>query len=158
MTKKIKTNALRKLDQQRMSYEIFIYDAGGGIDGITVAAKIGEPVETVYKTLVTHSGQELFVFVIPVAAELDLKKAAAAVGVKKLELLPVKELLSKTGYIRGGCSPVGMKKQYATVIDTSAEGLAAIIVSAGQIGIQMKIAVTSLLTVVNGTLKDVIKR
>ncbi len=158
MTKKIKTNALRKLDQQRMSYEIFTYDAGGGIDGITVAAKIGEPVETVYKTLVTHSGQELFVFVIPVAAELDLKKAAAAVGVKKLELLPVKELLSKTGYIRGGCSPVGMKKQYATVIDTSAEGLAAIIVSAGQIGIQMKIAVTSLLTVVNGTLKDVIKR
>ncbi len=97
-------------------------------------------------------------FVIPVAAELDLKKAAAAVGVKKLELLPVKELLSKTGYIRGGCSPVGMKKQYATVIDASAEGLAAIIVSAGQIGIQMKIAVTSLLTVVNGTLKDVIKR
>lgn len=158
MTKKIKTNALRKLDQQRMSYEIFTYDADGGIDGITVAAKIGEPVETVYKTLVTHSGQELFVFVIPVAAELDLKKAAAAVGVKKLELLPVKELLSKTGYIRGGCSPVGMKKQYATVIDASAEGLAAIIVSAGQIGIQMKIAVTLLLTVVNGTLKDVIKR
>ncbi|KAA1039669.1 Cys-tRNA(Pro) deacylase [Macrococcus equipercicus] len=158
MTKKIKTNALRQLDQQHMDYTIFTYDVEDGqIDGISVASKINQPAAAVYKTLVTHMGQELFVFVIPVAAELDMKKAARAAGVKKLELLPVKELLSKTGYVRGGCSPVGMKKRLPTIVDASAAEQETIIVSAGQLGVQVRLSLSALLTVTNGRTADVLR-
>lgn len=134
-----KTNAMRILDKMKIKYEMMSYDANDGkIDGITVANKIGKAPETVFKTLVTHNGpQQLYVFVIPVAAELDLKKAAKAAGVKKIEMLAVKDLQKYTGYIRGGCSPIGMKKQYPTFIDESALDLSEIIVSGGKIGTQI---------------------
>ncbi|MGE7660135.1 Cys-tRNA(Pro) deacylase [Peribacillus sp. NPDC097197] len=134
-----KTNAMRILDKKKIKYEMMSYDANDGkIDGITVAYKIGKSPETVFKTLVTHNGpQQLYVFVIPVAAELDLKKAAKAAGVKKIEMLAVKDLQKYTGYIRGGCSPIGMKKQYPTFIDESALDLSEIIVSGGKIGTQI---------------------
>ena len=134
-----KTNAMRILDNHSIEYGMMSYDAGDGkIDGITVAEKIGKAPETVFKTLVTHSGpQQLYVFVIPVATELDMKKAAKAAGAKKMEMLAVKDLQKNTGYIRGGCSPIGMKKQYPTFIDESAFNLTEIIVSAGKIGTQI---------------------
>jgi len=124
----------------------------GQIDGVSVAQKTGEPVETVYKTLVTTAGPgKLYVFVIPVAEELSLKSAAKAAGEKKLEMLHVKELLSNTGYIRGGCSPVGMKKQYPTFIHAAAEQLQIIVVSAGKQGLQMKLNPNDLKKVVGAT-------
>ncbi|GGA27784.1 Cys-tRNA(Pro) deacylase [Paenibacillus physcomitrellae] len=138
-----KTNAMRLLDKSQIPYETLNYDhEDGQIHGTAVAEKIGRPQESVFKTLVAHqSGQisQICVFVIPVAEELDLKKAAKAAGAKKIEMLPVKDLLKWTGYIRGGCSPVGMKKLYPTFIDASAEGLKIIAVSAGRIGTQMEL-------------------
>lgn len=140
-----KTNAMRLLDKARIPYGIWTYDhEDGQIHGEAVADKIGKPPETVFKTLVAHQGASLFVFVIPVRAELDLKLAAKAAGVKKIEMLPVKELLARTGYVRGGCSPVGMKKLYPTFIDESAKRLGTIIVSAGKIGLQMELEPSSL--------------
>jgi len=134
--KHTKTNAIRLLEQQKIQFDILEYDTvDGQVDGVSVAGKIGHPVAHVFKTLVAKaSAQKLFVFVIPVAEELDLKAAAKVVGEKKIEMLAVKELLSYTGYIRGGCSPVGMKKLYPTVVDVSAQEQGSIIVSAGKIG------------------------
>ncbi|MGX2961836.1 Cys-tRNA(Pro) deacylase [Peribacillus sp. JNUCC 23] len=135
-----KTNAMRILDGNKVAYEILTYDnEDGKIHGTAVADKIGKPANTVFKTLVSQSGSNSFVFVIPVGGELDLKKAAKAAGVKKMEMLPVKELQKWTGYIRGGCSPVGMKRLYPTFIDKSAVDLGRIIVSAGKIGVQMEV-------------------
>ena len=139
MTKKLKTNAIRKLDRLKLEYDIIHYNSEEAVDGVSVAAQISEDASVVYKTLVTHAGTELFVFVIPVAGELDMKKAAQAAGVKKLEMLPLKELQPKTGYVRGGCSPIGMEKLSPTFIDQSAAELEYMIVSAGQRGIQMKL-------------------
>ncbi|WP_379126714.1 Cys-tRNA(Pro) deacylase [Paenibacillus sp. sgz500958] len=136
-----KTNAMRMLDSKKIPYEIHIYDnEDGQIHGTAVAERIGLPPEIVFKTLVSHSGPNLYVFVIPVGSELDLKKAAKAAGEKKIEMLPLKDLLKWTGYVRGGCSPVGMKKLYPTFIDESAETGATIAVSAGKIGMQMELA------------------
>lgn len=135
-----KTNALRILDKAKIPYQIHVYDnEDGKIHGAAVAEKIGKRPETVFKTLVAHQGANLFVFVIPVAEELDLKKAARAADVKKIEMLPVKELLKWTGYVRGGCSPIGMKKLYPTFIDNSATDLQTMIVSAGKIGLQLEL-------------------
>lgn len=134
-----KTNAMRQLDKSRISYTLHTYDPGEGIDGLSVARKMGQPVERVYKTLVTKGKHGHFVFVIPVAAELDLKAAARAVGEKSVEMIPVKDINAVTGYIRGGCSPVGMKKLFPTVIDSSAEMLPAFYVSGGRIGLQMEL-------------------
>lgn len=135
-----KTNAMRILDGKKIAYDIMTYDADDGmINGTAVAEKINRSQEVVFKTLVAHKDKSLYVFVIPVAEELDLKKAAKAAGEKKLEMLPVKELQKWTGYIRGGCSPVGMKKNYPTFIDHSANGLNKIVVSAGKIGMQIEI-------------------
>ncbi|MGE7911193.1 Cys-tRNA(Pro) deacylase [Lysinibacillus xylanilyticus] len=137
--KHAKTNAIRLLEQQKIQFEVIEYETGDGqVDGISVAEKIGHPVSRVFKTLVAKaSAQKLFVFVIPVAEELDLKAAAKVVGEKKIDMLPVKELLGYTGYVRGGCSPVGMKKLYPTVINASAQEQGKIIVSAGKIGMQI---------------------
>ncbi|WP_058303645.1 Cys-tRNA(Pro) deacylase [Gorillibacterium timonense] len=136
-----KTNAMRMLDKAEVAYQLHSYDPEDGqIHGTAVAQKIGLPPEQVFKTLVAHHGNSLFVFVIPVALELDLKKAAKAAGVKNIEMLPVKDLQKWTGYIRGGCSPVGMKKLYPTYLDSSADEQEKIAVSAGKIGFQLELA------------------
>ncbi len=119
--------------------------------------KLGKPPEIVFKTLVAHQGPSLFVFVIPVAEELDLKLAAKAAGVKKIEMLPVKDLLKWTGYVRGGCSPIGMKKLYPTFIDSGAESLAHMLVSAGKIGFQMELAPEQLAEQVSAVFIPLIK-
>ncbi|MGN7760285.1 Cys-tRNA(Pro) deacylase [Paenibacillus sp. 22594] len=153
-----KTNAMRILDTRKIAYEVHQYDnEDGQIHGTAVAEKVGLPPETVFKTLVAHNGPNLYVFVIPVADELDLKKAAKAAGEKKIEMLPVKDLLKWTGYVRGGCSPVGMKKLYPTFIHSSAEALATIAVSGGKIGMQMELAPGQLAGVTGAKFSELIK-
>lgn len=151
---KVKTNAMRILDTQKVPYEILSYDANDGkIDGVAVAAKIGKDAAQVYKTLVAvGASKNLYVFAIPVEAELDLKKAAKEAGEKNVEMLPVKDIQKFTGYIRGGCSPIGMKKNYPTFLDISAEGRETIIVSAGKIGFQVELAPGELLKATGGKL------
>ncbi|WP_042199316.1 Cys-tRNA(Pro) deacylase [Paenibacillus camerounensis] len=135
-----KTNALRMLDAKGIRYEVHLYDnEDGAIHGTAVAEKIGLDPDTVFKTLVAHGGPNLYVFVIPVGEELDLKSAAKASGEKKIEMLPLKDLLKWTGYVRGGCSPVGMKKLYPTFIEETAQLHHTIAVSAGKIGMQMEL-------------------
>lgn len=155
--KHAKTNAIRLLEQQKIQFEVIEYETGDGqVDGISVAEKIGYPASRVFKTLVAKaSAQKLFVFVIPVTQELDLKAAAKVVGEKKVEMLPVKELLSYTGYVRGGCSPVGMKKLYPTVIDASAQEQGDIIVSAGKIGMQIHVQLADLIAVTKAKLEAI---
>ncbi|MFJ6209266.1 Cys-tRNA(Pro) deacylase [Lysinibacillus sp. NPDC092081] len=155
--KHAKTNAIRLLEQQKIQFEVIEYETGDGqVDGISVAEKIGHPVSRVFKTLVAKaSAQKLFVFVIPVADELDLKAAAKVVGEKKIDMLPVKELLGYTGYVRGGCSPVGMKKLYPTVIDASAQEQGSIIVSAGKIGMQIHVQLDDLVAVTKAKLATI---
>ncbi|WP_270251986.1 Cys-tRNA(Pro) deacylase, partial [Clostridium perfringens] len=123
--KKLKTNAMRILDSKKVSYEMLSYESEDGkIDGISVAHKIGVDEKNVFKTLVAQgTSKELYVFVIPVAEELDLKNAAKIAGEKKVEMIAVKDIMKYTGYIRGGCSPIGMKKNYKTFIHESAEDL-----------------------------------
>ncbi len=139
---KNKTNAMRILDKAGIRYNTYNYDhSDGQIDGISVANKIGQPVEKVYKTLVAQgASREYFVFVIPVAEELDLKAAARTVGEKSVEMIKVADINKVTGYIRGGCSPIGMKKDYKTVLDSSCKGLDTIIVSAGKLGHQIELS------------------
>lgn len=143
MAKKIqKTNAVRLLDQQKIPYTLKEYSINEEhLDGVTAAQEIGESVEKVFKTLVaTSMKKQLYVFVIPVAKELDLKAAAKFVGEKKIEMLHVKDLLANTGYIRGGCSPIGMKKLFPTVVDEVAKLQETIFVSAGKRGMQICIS------------------
>ena len=155
--KHAKTNAIRLLEQQKMHFDVMEYETGDGqVDGVSVAEKIGQPVARVFKTLVAKaSAQKLFVFVIPVAEELDLKAAAKVVGEKKIEMLAVKDLLSHTGYVRGGCSPVGMKKLYPTVIDVSAQEQGSIIVSAGKIGMQIHVQIDDLKNITKAQLASI---
>ena len=158
-TKEVKTNAVRILEGENITYELMEYDVSDGkVDGISVAEKTGQSATAVFKTLVTKANTgELFVFLLPVALELDLKKAAKAVGVKKLEMLPLKDLTKETGYIRGGCSPVGMKRKYTTIIDEAAEKLNYITVSAGKPGLQMKLTTEALSKMTNAVVQDVVK-
>lgn len=137
-----KTNAMRILGNAGISYNTYTYDHSDGlIDGISVAGKMGQPVEQVYKTLVTQgNSRNYFVFIIPVAEELDLKVAARTVGEKSVEMIKVADINKVTGYIRGGCSPIGMKKDFTTVLDSSCETLDTIIISAGKIGHQIELA------------------
>ncbi|WP_346966708.1 Cys-tRNA(Pro) deacylase [Clostridium perfringens] len=157
--KKLKTNAMRILDSKKVSYEMLSYESEDGkIDGISVAHKIGVDEKNVFKTLVAQgTSKELYVFVIPVAEELDLKNAAKIVGEKKVEMIAVKDIMKYTGYIRGGCSPIGMKKNYKTFIHESAEDLDFIIFSAGKIGHQIKMNPKDLLSVVEGEFAFLIK-
>ena len=153
MAKKIaKTNAARMLDKEKISYELLHYSTDDGkVDGVSVAAKIGSSADLVYKTLVAiGASKQAYVFVIPVAEELDLKKAAKAAGEKKIDMAPAKDILSLTGYIRGGCSPVGMKKPFPTFISAEAGQLPEMIVSAGKVGMQLKLAPAELAGVTNG--------
>lgn len=152
-----KTNAIRILDKEKIAYTMLTYATDDGkIDGIAVAQKIGREENVVYKTLISQgTSKSYYVFVIPVEAELDLKKAAKAVCEKKIEMIPVKEITKVSGYIRGGCSPVGMKKLFPTVIDQRAQSLETIIVSGGSIGVQIEMAVEGLLQATKGSLADV---
>lgn len=149
MKKNEKTNVMRLLDQKHIVYESHFYTDTGAVSGTEVAAVLGEDPQQVFKTLVTtgKSGQH-YVFVIPVSKELDLKKAAEAVGEKKIEMLKAKELLPLTGYVHGGCSPVGMKKLFPTVIDSSSEQQETIMVSGGRIGCQVELTLEELRKVV----------
>ena len=157
--KKLKTNAMRILDSKKVSYEMLSYESEDGkIDGISVAHKIGVDEENVFKTLVAQgTSKELYVFVIPVAEELDLKSAAKIAGEKKVEMIPVKDILKHTGYIRGGCSPIGLKRDYRTFIHESAKDLDFMIVSAGKIGHQIKLNPNDLVEVVSGKFENLIK-
>ncbi|PWW87054.1 Cys-tRNA(Pro) deacylase [Clostridium perfringens] len=157
--KKLKTNAMRILDSKKVSYEMLSYESEDGkIDGISVAHKIGVDEKNVFKTLVAQgTSKELYVFVIPVAEELDLKNAAKIAGEKKVEMIAVKDIMKYTGYIRGGCSPIGMKKNYKTFIHESAEDLDFIIFSEGKIGHQIKMNPKDLLSVVEGEFAFLIK-
>ena len=136
-----KTNVMRLLDAAGISYSHYCYADTDAVSGVEVAAVLGEDPEQVFKTLVTRgrTGQ-LYVFVIPVAEELDLKKAAHAAGEKSIEMIKSRELLPLTGYIHGGCSPVGMKKPFPTFLDESARAQSAILCSAGKIGYQVELA------------------
>jgi len=157
--KKLKTNAMRILDSKKVSYDMLSYESEDGkIDGISVAHKIGVDEKNVFKTLVAQgTSKELYVFVIPVAEELDLKNAAKIAGEKKVEMIAVKDIMKYTGYIRGGCSPIGMKKNYKTFIHESAEDLDFIIFSAGKIGHQIKMNPKDLVSVVEGEFAFLIK-
>ena len=133
--KEEKTNVMRTLDQKKIAYTPHTYDPNGPVDGVSVAQTLGQAAEMVFKTLVTRGASGgYYVFDIPVAENLDLKKAARAVGEKSIAMLPQKELLGLTGYVHGGCSPVGMKKQFPTVFHETAAQLPRIMVSAGKIG------------------------
>ena len=139
--KDAKTNAMRILEKEKLPYAALTYECTEFTDGIATADRLGLPHEQVYKTLVTvGKSKEHYVFVIPIEAELDLKKAAKAVGEKSVEMIPLKELTPLTGYIRGGCTAIGMKKQFPTVVDESARLLAEMYVSGGKWGVQLKLA------------------
>ena len=136
--KEIKTNAMRILETMKIPFKHLTYECDEFVDGIQVADMLGMPYEKMYKTLVTvGNSRNYFVFVIPIAEELDLKAAARSVGEKSVEMIHVKDINSVTGYIRGGCTAVGMRKQYVTRIDSSAKVLPEIIVSGGRIGSQL---------------------
>lgn len=158
MKKLSKTNAMRILDSLNIEYDYMTYEAEDGhIDGVSVAHKTGQNPEAVFKTLVAvgHSN-ELYVFCIPVEYELDLKKAAKASNEKNIEMLPLRELTKNTGYVRGGCSPLGMKKHYKTFIDESALLQDKILVSAGVIGTQIIIRPDDLITAAEAIYADLI--
>ena len=147
--KRPKTNALRLLEKAGISYVPDEYDVSdGSLDGVSVAHKTGFEANVVFKTLVAKAADGcVLVFCIPVAAELDLKKAAKAAGAKSVAMLTVAQITPVTGYVKGGCSPVGMKKLYTTFIDSTAEVLPAIVVSGGRIGLQVQLAPQDLLTI-----------
>lgn len=153
-----KTNVMRLLEQKKLPYTPHDYLATGAVSGVEVAAALGEPPERVFKTLVTTgaSGGH-FVFVIPVAEELDLKKAAKVVGEKSIAMLPQKELLPLTGYIHGGCSPIGMKKPFPTVLHQSAAEYDTICISAGKVGFQVELSPAGLQKMLPIKLADLIK-
>lgn len=154
-----KTNAMRILDKKKISYTTHEYPHGkDAVDGVTVARLLGQNSDQVFKTLVTKGiGREYYVFVIPVAEELDLKKCAKSVGEKSVEMIPVKEITRVTGYVRGGCSPVGMKKQYKTTYHITAKTIPSIIVSAGRIGLQIDLAPEDLIALTDGQIADIVK-
>ena len=157
--KELKTNAMRILDKKHIPYEYMTYECEEFTDGITVADQVGLPHELVYKTLVTTGkSKEHYVFVIPIEAELDLKKAARAVKEKAVEMLPVKEIQSVTGYIRGGCTAIGMKKQFPTVIQEEAKSLSFLYVSGGKRGMQIKLAPEDLKNASGAEYADVVKK
>lgn len=156
--KEVKTNAMRILERQNISYEYETYECDEFTDGIQIADKLGIEHSLMYKTLVTtgKSGEH-YVFVIPIEEEINFKKAAKAVGEKSLEMLHLKDLTKVTGYVRGGCTAIGMKKQFPTVIDESAREKEYIHVSGGRLGMQLKLAPQDLKLVSGAVFADVIQ-
>ena len=150
-----KTNVMRILDQKKIPYTSYCYIDTGVISGIDVASVLNQDPNQVFKTLVTEGSlANHFVFLVPVCRELDLKKAAKAVGEKSIRMVKAKDLLPLTGYIHGGCSPIGMKKPFQTTIDTTALTFPTILFSAGKIGFQVELTLTDLKKVLPFTLKD----
>ena len=153
--KEEKTNVMRVLEQKNIPYTPHAYDPEAGLDGVSVARQLGQDPSAVFKTLVARGASGgLYVFDIPVEANLDLKKAAKAVGEKSIAMIHQKELLPLTGYVHGGCSPVGMKKQYPTVFDETAELFDTICVSAGKIGFQVELSPAALMKLTNAPTAD----
>lgn len=156
--KEVKTNAMRILESMKIPYQQYTYECEEFVDGLQIADQLGLPYEKVYKTLVTvGNSKDYFVFVIPIAEELDLKAAARSVGQKSVEMIHVKDINAITGYIRGGCTAIGMKKQYVTRIDRSAEQLEKIIVSGGRIGSQLELAPADLARAAKAEFADLIR-
>ena len=158
-SKEEKTNVMRVLEQKKIAYTAHTYphEEGVAVDGVTVARSMGFDPASVFKTLVARGAKgQFYVFDVPVAENLDLKKAAKAVGEKSIEMLHQKELLPLTGYVHGGCSPVGMKKLFPTVIDASAEKLSTMIVSAGKIGYQVELSPHDLASLVRASFADLV--
>lgn len=155
--KEVKTNAMRILDRMKISYKAYTYECEEFVDALQIADMLQLPYEKVYKTLVTAgSSGNYYVFVIPIAEELDLKKAAREVGEKSVAMIHVKDIYDVTGYIRGGCTAVGMKKSYVTRIDRSAEALESMIVSGGKIGTQLELKPEDLRNACGGKFAPVI--
>jgi len=156
----VKTNVMRILDKMKVEYSVITYDKKDDkIDGVSVAKKIGRDEKCVYKTLVTQGiSKVIYILLIPVREEIDFKKVAKVTNEKHIEMLDLADLQKYTGYIRGGCSPIGMKKQYKTFIDESALYMEKIIVSGGKIGFQIEINAKELKDIVDGQFDDLIKR
>ena len=155
----IKTNAMRILDKMNIEYDVITYKVKDDkVDGVSVAKKIGREEKYLYKTIVTHgNSKEIYVILIPVKEEIDFKKVSKATNEKSVEMLDLRELKKQTGYIRGGCSPIGMKKKYKTYIDKGALEIDKIIVSAGKVGYQIEINANTLNNIVDGEFVDLIK-
>ena len=157
MGKDEKTNVMRLLDGKKIPYVSHSYEPDPTKTGVEIAGIVGEPVEKVFKTLVTQGKSgAYYVFVVPVAAELDLKKAAKAAGEKSIAMIKQKDLLPLTGYVHGGCSPIGMKKPFPTFIHETATGLDKIFVSAGKVGFQIELAPSDLFTVAGCKPADIV--
>lgn len=156
MKKQEKTNVMRILDQKKIPYESYTYDSTEAISGMEVATVLGQNPNQVFKTLVTvGASKKNYVFVVPVCGELNLKKAAKAVGEKSIEMIKSKELLPLTGYVHGGCSPIGMKKLFPTVLHQSAKDCDTIIFSGGRIGFQVELSIENLKKIVPFELEDI---
>lgn len=157
-SKEIKTNAMRMLDRAKVDYKVHTYECDEFIDAQHIADMLGQDHRTMYKTLVTRGRSGAFyVFVIPIDAELDRRKAAQSVGEKSVDLIHVREINAVTGYIRGGCTPIGMKKQYVTRIDQSARDLAIVYVSGGRVGAQIELRPEDLLSVSKAEYADLLE-
>ncbi|MBR5352691.1 MAG: Cys-tRNA(Pro) deacylase [Bacteroidales bacterium] len=154
-----KTNVMRILDKEKIDYKAFEYPHGKeAVDGLTVARLLDEDPKCVFKTLVTQGASGgYFVFVVPVECELDLKKCAKSVGEKSVEMIHVKDITKVTGYVRGGCSPLGMKKQYVTTFHQTARDIGTIMVSAGRIGYQIALAPSDLVALSGGQYADIVR-
>ena len=157
--KEIKTNAMRILETKKIPYTTHPYECDEFIDAIQIADMLSLPYEKVYKTLVTQgTSKNYYVFVIPIAEELDMKKAAKSVNEKSITMLHVKDINTVTGYIRGGCTAIGMKKQYTTRIEQAAQGQDQIIVSGGKLGMQIELSPQDLATAAIAEFADIIVR
>ncbi len=158
MSKEAKTNAMRLLDRQKIPYTVNLYECDNFIDGVHVADQLGQSYDSSFKTLVTvgRSGGH-YVFVLPVDKELDLKKAAKTVGEKSVEMVHVKDIFALTGYIRGGCTPLGMKKPFPTVIHESVLRYPQVIISGGRIGAQIVLSPADLLRAASAKTADILK-
>lgn len=155
--KEVKTNAMRMLDKKKISYQVNTYQCDEFIDGVHIADKLNQPYHKSFKTLVAVGKSKAhYVFVIPVDKEIDFKKAAKVVGEKSIELVPVKDIQGLTGYIRGGCTPIGMKKLFPTIVQESARGQEEIIISGGKLGLQLILSPEDLIEAVKGVYEDVI--
>ena len=153
-----KTNAMRILDKNKISYKVNTYDCEEFIDGVHIADMLGQSYDSSFKTLVTEGkSKNYYVFAIPIHLELDMKKAAKAVGEKSVEMLAVKDINAVTGYIRGGCTPIGMKKLYKTVYHSTINDFDEVIVSGGKLGTQIVISPSDLIKITNAIVSDIVK-
>ena len=157
MPKELKTNAMRFLDKSKIAYTVQTYECEEFIDGLHTAEALGQPAEQTFKTLVAHGKSgSYYCFLLPVAEELDLKKADKSVGEKSVELLHVKDITAVTGYVRGGCTPIGMKKQFMTVVHNTAETMELFYISGGLIGTQICLSPAELVRAIRGKFEDII--